>query len=91
MRAVTSTILFIAAAMAANPALSTVVIAEPARQPTVCFESAGPCESAATPVVVPAQSTNSELPAPLVPAIVGVLALGLAFVRRTGGMPEVVC
>ncbi len=91
MRIFMAAILGLAAATA-TPAVATVMIAEPARQPSACFESAGPCEPQVTPAVVNAATPgNSEPLAPIIPAVVGVLALGLAFVRRQGGMQEVVC
>ena len=91
MRAAAAGLLITAAALVVAPAAATVMIAEPARQPTACFDSAGPCDPQVQRAVVAAAPAASPSPAPLIPALVGVLALGLAFVRRQAGMPEVVC
>lgn len=91
MRFYVAAILGLATATA-TPAVATVMIAEPARQPSACFDSAAPCEPQAAIAMAKAEApTNSEPLAPIIPAVVGILALGLAFVRRQGGMQEVAC
>lgn len=92
MRFSVAVILGLAAASAAVPAVATVMIAEPARQPSACFDSASPCEPpTATAVTTADAQTTSEPPAPIIPAVVGMLALGLAFMRRQAVVQEVVC
>lgn len=92
MRFFVAAILSLAAATAAMPAVATVMIAEPARQPSACFDSAGPCDAQRVAAVAATSApTESEAPAPIIPALVGILALGLAFVRRQGAVQDVVC
>jgi hypothetical protein len=91
MRTLATGFLIMVATAVATPAAATVMIAEPARQPAACFDSASPCDPQSTPAVVAAAPARKNLPSPLIPAVVGVLALGLAFARRQGGTQQVVC
>lgn len=89
MRLRTGIVGWVAAAVLAGPASAAIMIDTPVRQPVPCFSASAGCE--AGNVVAPAPVDSSELPPPALAGIVGLLALGLAVVRRPRGLQEVVC
>ncbi len=71
----------------ATPATAIVVINQPVRPPSACFEGVSDCTLA--PVPQPVTTASAPIPEPMVAVVVGLMALGLAFGRRSG-LQEVV-
>ena len=79
--------MMMAVAALAAPASATVMINQPLRPAAACFSAAPGCDASSSPEADAA--TAKEVPAPVLAAVIGLLALGVAFVRRPSGGQQV--
>lgn len=75
-------LLLVSGLIAASPAAAIVMIREPVQLPNACFDRAVACDPAR--LAAPPASQDAETPGPVVGVIVGMMALALAFGRRSG-------
>jgi hypothetical protein len=81
--------MMMAVAALAAPASATIMINQPLRPAAACFSTAPGCDASASPTADAA--TDNPVPAPVLAAVIGFLALGVAFLRRPGSGQQVSC
>lgn len=82
-------VMMVAVIALAAPASATIMINQPVRPAAACFSTAPGCDASATP---PSDTTTqTPVPAPLLAAVIGLAALGAAFLRRPSGPEQVSC
>ena len=81
--------MMMALAVLAAPASATVMINQPLRPAAACFSTAPGCDASTSPSADAAADTS--VPAPVLAALIGLMALGAAFLRRPNGPEQVSC